>query len=214
MKLFSVATLLGITVAFSGCARPFNPQLEAYPTERTASNMHITASVGERSIDRNGRYSKNADEEGYAVYGLSIEASGGENVSVAYSHVTANLDARNVEPTLLTTFYQATRQNAPIYFLYALINGFYSQCDDSDCSTYWVPIGIVPALFNYARANNANKKYRSNLESNIFKSGDIPANSSRSGLVLFRLWESAQVSTIDIRYRVSGTEHILQVPIN
>ncbi|MBT29034.1 MAG: hypothetical protein CMO01_05165 [Thalassobius sp.] len=168
MKCNLLFSLCVISIFISSCASSY------FPID--AMNLTYTASYSEKDVlfeydfnalreSGNVKYARQAVKNKIDLIGVKVINNSKSTISFKDDVLIYDGDIPTV-PLEAVSVKDQIRQPAEGYLLYALAWGFIQECEDDDCSTIPLPIGLPFAIINITVASTANKKLLIELENN------------------------------------------------
>lgn len=133
----------------------------------------------------NRKYARREQRRGLQVIGPKITNNSDETITLV-ENVKIYADNQLAIPIEPQYIQNQLKQPVPIYLLYILLWLTFGSCENNDCNTTAIPIGLPISIGNMAVDGTANAKFLDELKSNNFLSKQIKPGEKAYGLVGFK----------------------------
>jgi hypothetical protein len=183
-RFYILASLLLI----SGCATSYTPisHLESIG-DAEISNSDFKLTVGIQPLGDNGRFKDQAEKYKITILKLSLLNLSDKSIYVSSKNIYLRGIIDNEPISQFSSHEVADRMSLATgtYWLWGLLWMGYTENNNGQVSSMWLPIGLPIGLINFLRAGSTNKSFENELKENAFPDGDILSNKSKSGMLFF-----------------------------
>ncbi|MEQ9264849.1 MAG: hypothetical protein RLN81_06480 [Balneolaceae bacterium] len=160
----------------TSCASSYksiNPERVQYGTRIMESGIEFSYKYNVLKESGNKKYAKKEDKKNLQLVAVRVTNRSDSQI-IFEEDVTLYAGGRMLRPIDPDIIKSQLKQNAPLYLLYSLLWLQISSCEDNECDTTNLPIGVPIALGNMAVAGSANGKLLEEL--NEYDILDRPIN--------------------------------------
>ena len=180
--------LFAILALFSGCATSYHPisELESVGDAET-QNEDFNLTVGIQPLGKNNRFQDTEEENSITILKLSLENISSDTLIVSNKNIYLLGTIENEPISQLSPKEVSDRMSlvSGAYWLWGLLwIGFYSNTDGEE-SSFWIPIGLPIALYNFFKARSTNSAFEKEITQNAFPSGKIAPGEIKKGMLFF-----------------------------
>jgi hypothetical protein len=170
------------------CATSYHPiaELESVGDAET-KNEDFILTVGIQPLGKNNRFKDTEEENNISILKLSLKNISNDTLFVSDKNIFLRDTTDNAPISQISPIEVADRMSlvSGAYWLWGLLWFGYSENNNGDVSSLWIPIGLPIALYNFIKAENTNSSFEEEITKNAFPSGQIAPGATKKGMIFF-----------------------------
>ncbi|MEM6830762.1 MAG: hypothetical protein AAF551_09625 [Bacteroidota bacterium] len=177
-----------LIILVSSCASSYqliNPRSVNYYGRVEDSGVIFEYKYNVLKESGNKKYAKRELRKDLQVVSMKITNNSSETISFA-EDVEIHCSGRPIVPVDPEIVVAQLKQPVPIYLLYLLLWLTVSDCQNNECDVTPIPIGLPIGVGNMIVANNANFKFRAELQAANVLSKKIEPGKAAYGILSFK----------------------------
>ena len=177
--------LVILVIVLNSCASNYNlihPESLSYIGESENNGVKFDYKYGVLEESQNRKYAKKEGKKGVKVVAIKITNDSGQAFTFGEA-VKVFANDMEIEPMLPDQIKKSLKQSTPIYLLYSLLVLNIGNCENGDCNTTTIPIGIPITIGNMAVAGSANQKFLGELNHTDLSKKEIGPGETVHGLI-------------------------------
>ncbi|MBL7844254.1 MAG: hypothetical protein JNK44_10355 [Cyclobacteriaceae bacterium] len=182
IRKLSIALLLATLFSCAGSYKTINPERLAYGTSRSTEGAEYATITNVLSETGNKKYANRELKRPLKLYAVKFTNKSDRTINFR-NDVKISMGSRPVFPLESTVIHQSLKQPAGLYMLWGLLWVFITTCENDDCSSIPLPVGLVIGIGNTSVASSSNKKFLSELNNTNLLDRTIGPGETVTGLL-------------------------------
>lgn len=171
-----------ILVSCAASYKPILPYRMSYGTLQNGGGLDYSYRYGILTETGNKKYANKEAKHGVKLIAIQVENTTDQEI-ILREHAKFYVGGKIIFPMEAKQVQQQIKQPAGAYMLWTLLWLNFTKCENRDCTTIPLPIGLLIGLINTGKASGANKALYTELIANNILDKKIAPGEKATGLI-------------------------------